>query len=188
LAIFGEPAKLSQRIQALIYRVNARLTELGLDPMIVIGLQKTGGVMDHALLLERFLPDGVIRVIDDEYRNKFITGGDTMAKNFGNETYYGQDFLFKTERGRIFNFALPYPFLDKSAGGGGAGFAEIKADLTNYSGLVERACDLIRHFEMDLYDNAIVPVALAHRHASISLSPGGKVLDLLVRSGLDQRR
>jgi len=188
LAIFGEPAKLSQRIQALIYRVNARLAELSLDPMIVIGLQKTGGVMDHALLLERFLPDGVIRVIDDEYRNKFITGGDTMAKNFGNETYYGQDFLFKTERGRIFNFALPYPFLDKTAGGGGAGFAKVKADLTSYGGLIERACDLIRHFEMDLYDNAIVPVALAHRHASISLSPGGKVLDLLVRSGLAQRR
>ena len=188
LAIFGEPAKLSQRIQALIYRVNARLSDLGLDPMIVIGLQKTGGVMDHALLLERFLPDGVIRVIDDEYRNKFVTGGDAMAKNFGNETYYGQDFLFKTERGRIFNFALPYPFLDKTAGGGGAGFARVKADLSNYGRLVERACDLIRHFEMDLYDNAIVPVALAHRHASISLSPGGKVLDLLVRSGLNHRR
>jgi hypothetical protein len=37
---------------------------------------------------------------------------------------------------------------------------------------------------MDLYDNALVPVALANRHASISLVPGGKVLDLLVRSGL----
>jgi hypothetical protein len=43
---------------------------------------------------------------------------------------------------------------------------------------------------MDLYDNALVPVALAHRHASISLVPGGKVLDLLVRSGLgvDKKR
>ena len=111
-----------------------------------------------------------------------------MPSNFGNETCYGQDFLFKTERGRIFNFALPYPFLDKTAGGGGAGFARVKADLTNYGGLIERACDLIRHFEMDLYDNAIVPAALAHRHASISLSPGGKVLNLLLRSGLDQNR
>jgi hypothetical protein len=62
--------------------------------------------------------------------------------------------------------------------------------LDRYGLLIERACDLIRHFEMDLYDNALVPVALAHRHASISLVPGGKVLDLLVRSGLgaDKKR
>jgi hypothetical protein len=47
---------------------------------------------------------------------------------------------------------------------------------------------LIRYFELDLYDNAIVPVALAHRHASISLVPGGKVLDILARDGLSQAK
>lgn len=184
LALFGEPAKLHPRLQKLIFRVNERLANMGLQPMLVLGLQKNGGVMDHARLLERFLPDGVLRVIDDEYRNQFITGSDSPAANFGNETYYGQDFLFKTERGRIFNFAIPYPFEDKTFGGGGKGFAKAKVDLTHYGSLIQRACDLIRHFEMDLYDSALVPVALAHRHASISLIPGGKVLDLLVRSGL----
>jgi hypothetical protein len=184
LGIFGEPAKLSQRVQALIHHVNARLAQMDLQPMLVIGLQKTGGVMDHALLLERFLPDGVLRIIDDDYRNRFITGGDSPAANFGNETYYGQDFLFKTESGRIFNFAIPYPFKDKTFGGGGKSFAQAKIEMARYGSLIERACDLIRHFEMDLYDNSLVPVALAHRHASISLVPGGKVLDLLVRSGL----
>ena len=184
LALFGEPAKLHPRLQKLIFRVNERLAQMRLQPMLVLGLQKTGGVMDHARLLERFLPDGVLRVIDDDYRNQYIIGADSPADNFGNETYYGQDFLFKTERGRIFNFAIPYPFADKTAGGGGKGFAKAKVNLANYGSLVERACDLIRHFEMDLYDNALVPVALAHRHASISLVPGGKVLDLLVRSGL----
>lgn len=184
LGIFGEPAKLSQRLQALIHGVNTRLAQMGLQPMLVLGLQKTGGVMDHAKLLERFLPDGVLRIIDDDYRNQFITGGDSPAANFGNETYYGQDFLFKTESGRIFNFAIPYPFEDKTFGGGGRAFAQAKVELARYGTLVERACDLIRHFEMDLYDNSLVPVALAHRHASISLVPGGKILDLLARSGL----
>lgn len=187
LAVFGEPAKLSQRLQALIAKVNATLAQLGRDPMLVIGLQKTGGVMDHAHLLERFLPNGVLRVIDDDYRNHYITGADSPATNFGNETYYGQDFLFKTEKGRIFNFALPYPFKDKAAVGD-LPFAHAKVELSGYGTLIARACDLIRHFEMDLYDNALVPVALAHRHASISLVPGGKMLDLLVRTELTSRR
>jgi hypothetical protein len=111
---------------------------------------------------------------------------DSPSANFGNETYYGQNFLFKTERGRIFNFALPYPFPDKNFNGGGVGFASAKVEISRYGDQIQRACDLIRHFEMDLYDNAIVPVALAHRHASISMIPGGRVLNLLVRSGLDR--
>jgi hypothetical protein len=184
LALFGAPAKLHTRIMSLLYTANLKLIQLGFEPLLVIGLQKTGGVMDHARLLERFLPNGVMRIIDDTYRHTYITGSDTPAANFGNETYYGQDFLFKTERGRIFNFALPYPFEKKSKNEGE--FAFMKVETYRYGSLIERACDLIRHFELDLYDNAIVPVALAHRHASISLMPGGKVLDLLAKAGLSR--
>jgi hypothetical protein len=182
LALFGEPAKLHQRLMSIIHEANLKLTNLGYQPTLIMGLQKTGSVMDHAKLLEKFLPNGVIKVIDDAYRQNYITGSDIVSANFGHETYYGQDFLFKTEKGRIFNFALPYPFADKGASNGD--FATRKIDIANYGSLIQRACDLIRHFELDLYDNAIVPVALAHRHASISLVPGGKVLDLITRAGL----
>ncbi|MBB3804272.1 hypothetical protein FHR51_000383 [Xanthomonas arboricola] len=184
LAIFGEPAKLSQRLQRLVHEVNSDLLKRNLRPMLVLGLQKTGGLMDHAKLIEAHIKPGSLRVVDDTYRNDYVTGADSPADNFGNETYYGQDFLFRTEGGRIFNFAIPYPFRDKSHYEGGAGFAKAKVDLARYGSLIQQACDLIRHFEMDLYDSAIVPVALAHRHASISLTPGGRVLDLMVRTQL----
>lgn len=182
LAIFGEPAKLHGRIQGLIFRVNQYLKTRGLPQMLVLGLQKTGGLMNHAKLLERYLPKGSLRLVDDEYRNKYVVGADSPADNFGNETYYGQDFIFRTERGRVFNFAIPYPFADKTFAGGGKEFAIAKAEQARYGSLIQQACDLIRHFEMDLYESAIVPVALAHRHASISIMPGGKVLDLLARA------
>jgi hypothetical protein len=194
LAIFGEPAKLHGKMQGLIFKVNQYLLSKGLPQMLVIGLQKTGGLMDHAKLLERFLPNGSLRLVDDEYRNKYIVGAESPADNFGHETYYGQDFIFRTERGRVFNFSIPYPFLDKTLTGTGPGpgsakedqarFANAKAEQARYGDLLQQACDLIRHFEMDLYESAIVPVALAHRHASISIMPGGKVLDILARTTL----
>lgn len=194
LAIFGEPAKLHGKLQGLIFKVNQDLLSQGLRQMLVIGLQKTGGLMDHAKLLERFLPNGSLRLVDDKYRNDYVVGAESPADNFGHETYYGQDFIFRTERGRIFNFSIPYPFLDKtltstgpgpgSAKGDQARFATAKAEQARYGDLVQQACDLIRHFEMDLYESAIVPVALAHRHASISIMPGGKVLDILARTTL----
>lgn len=184
LALFGEPARLRTGMMTLLHSANRKLAQLKLEPLLVMGLQKTGSIMDHARLLERFLPSGVLRVIDDQYRHTYITGNDAPSENFGEGTYYGQDFLFKTERGRIFNFALPYPFENKAASSSGMPFAAMKIEMPRYGSLIERACDLIRHFELDLYDNAIVPVALAHRHASISLVPGGKVLDLMARAGL----
>ena len=187
LALFGEPAKWQPRIMKFIFKVNQKLNQLGLESLLIIGLQKTGAIMDHAKLLERFLPNGVFRVIDDTYRHTFITGSDKGTEDFGYESYYGQDFLFKTEKGRIFNFALPYPFEGKGGVGNRTGFSQAKVELGRYGSLTERACDLIRHFELDLYDNAIVPVALAHRHASISLVPGGKVLDLIAKAGLGRK-
>tara|TARA_Y100001001_G_scaffold164530_1_gene197049 strand:+ start:1651 stop:3021 length:1371 start_codon:yes stop_codon:yes gene_type:complete len=182
LALFGQPAKLHAKIMSYLHRVNSRLASLSLDPLLVVGLQKTGEVMDHANLLNRFLPPGVLRVIDDEYRYKYIKGSNEQGGNFGSETYYGQDFLFKTERGRIFTFAVPYPFEDKA--NSDTSFARKKVDLSKYGNSVSRACDLIRHFELNLYESAVVPIALAHRHASISIVPGGKVLDIITKTGL----
>lgn len=182
LALFGQPAKLHAKIMAYLHKINLRLAELMLDPLLIVGLQKSGEVMDHANLLNRFLPSGVVRVIDDPYRYRYIKGSNEQSGNFGSETYYGQDFLFKTEKGRIFTFAVPYPFRDKT--NAESSFAERKSEISNYGNLVSRACDLIRHFELNLYESAVVPIALAHRHASISIVPGGKVLDILTKTGL----
>src|SRR5690606_41479985 len=46
---------------------------------------------------------------------------------------------------------------------------------------------LISHLESDLYENAVVPIALAHRYTAISFQPGGRVLDLLTKHALDRK-
>lgn len=181
LAIFGQPARISARLQSLYCGVAEKLAKQGLAPPVVVGLQKDGQVMEHARALSRHLPNNTFRVVDDEYRESFIVGTSALTENFGHETYYGQDFIFKTDAGRIFTVGIPYPFPDKQ---NRKVFAKQKADISRYGIQIARAFDVIRYFEFDLYENAVVPIALAHRHASISLVPGGKVLDLVTRHGL----
>ena len=79
------------------------------------------------------------------------------------------------------SLGIPYPFAKKNAK---KEFAKQKANIDAYGDILARTFKLIQHFEFELYENAVVPIALAHRHASISLVPGGKVLDMLSRSGL----
>lgn len=179
LAVFGQPASISYSLVSFYQAVATNLAARGHKPPIVIGLQKDGQVMEHARAIARFLPPNSYRVVDDAYRNAYIAP--VNNDNFGTETYFGQDFIFKTAKGGIFCVGLPYPLPQKK---GTKAFATAKVDPVHYGDRVARAFDVVRHFETELYENAVIPVALAHRHASISLTPGGKVLDLLTRNGL----
>jgi len=179
LAVFGQPASISFSLMALYHRIETELAAKGLPPPVIIGLQKDGQVMEHARSIEPYLAENTYRVVDDDYRNRYISP--VNNDNFGYETYFGQDFIFKTKAGRIFTVAIPYPFKERSPT---KAFAHAKANIQNYGDKIARAFNVIRHFQLDLYENAVIPVALAHRHASISLVPGGKVLDLVTRHGL----
>lgn len=181
LAIFGQPARISSRLQSFYYHVTKKLAKQRLKPPIILGLQKDGQLMEHARALSRHLLNNSFRVVDDDYRKQYIIGTSKATENFGQETYYGQDFIFKTQTGRIFTVGIPYPFPDKK---NQSIFSTQKTDIKYYQSQIARTFDVIRHFEFDLYENAVVPIALAHRHASISLVPGGKVLDLVTRHGL----
>lgn len=182
LAVFGNGAWLHASIMRFLDRLKTDLGKLGLPPILLIGLQKTGQVVDHVKLIDRFLQSNRLFAIDDDYRYKYILAGREPSSNgFGSETYYGQDFIYKTLSGRVFVFAIPYPFGMKQIAG--INFVTAKTEFGRYPDLA-RALALINHFETDLYQNAVVPIALAHRYTAISLSPGGRVLDLMTRKAM----
>lgn len=181
LALFGQPARYHASIQAFYNGLFARCADADLPPPVIMGLQKDGMVMDHARSLSPYLENGSFCAISDKYRAEYINGIAPLTDNFGHETYYGQDFIYKTNSGRIFDICLAYPFANKQ---NRKQFAEQKADSKHYEPWLARAFALVRHLEFDLYENSIVPVALAHRHASISLSPGGTLLDVLTKKHL----
>lgn len=181
LALFGQPARYHAAIQAFYNGLFARCANAGLPPPVIMGLQKDGMVMEHARSLSPHLENGHFCAISDEYRADYINGIAPLTDNFGHETYYGQDFIYKTNSGRIFDICLAYPFANKQ---NRRQFAQQKADPKHYGPWLARAFALVRHLEFDLYENSVVPVALAHRHASISLSPGGTLLDVLTKKHL----
>jgi hypothetical protein len=182
LAIFGTAAWLHRSIMIFLNEINRKLGKFGQLPLTIIGLQKTGQVVDHVTLINRFVPDNRLYAIDDDYRYQYIlTGRDPSSNGFGSETYYGQDFIFKTLSGRVFVFALPYPYPSKDMNG--IDFIREKTRFENYPQLPQ-ALHLITHLESDLFENAVIPIALAHRYTAISLQPGGRVLDLLTKNTL----
>jgi len=154
----------------------------GYKKILIIGLQKTGQIVEYLDLVDRFIPENRLLAIDDDFRYEYIYSGQDKAGNgFGYETYYGQDFIYKTPSGRSFVFGLPFPFEKKTQLE--LDFDVEKTNLDNFPEM-KRALKLITHFESDLYENAVIPIALAHRYTAISLRPGGQVLDLFTEQSL----
>jgi hypothetical protein len=181
LGIFGTAAWLHKPILNYLSEINGRLAQQNKPPILIIGLQKTGQVVDYVGLIDRFIEPNTIFAIDDDYRYKYIVPGRKPSQGgFGSETYYGQDFIYKTSSGRTFIFALPYPFKNKEL----LNFSEEKIKISNYQNL-PLALALINKFECDLYENAVIPIALANQYTAISLVPGGKVLDILTQQVLN---
>lgn len=184
LAIFGTSAWIHGSIMRYLYKVNNKLKSKGESPILMVGLQKTGQVVDYVKLISPYLEKNRITAIDDEFRYKYIISSrEPAASGFGYETYYGQDFIYKTSSGKTFVFAIPY-FSKSKTEPDTQSFISEKTKFDNYPEL-GAAIDLIDNFESDLYENALIPVALAHRYTAISLSPGGKVLDLLSKEKLN---
>lgn len=177
LAVFGHAAWLHQSIMRFLHQLRQRQQARDLLPPVIIGLQKTGYVSEYMQLLNRHIPENRIFSITDGFRYEYL-GVEPSGNGFGSETYYGQDFAFKTPSGKFFIFALPYPFPAKSRADR---FAEIKAEMERYEEL-PRALNLITKVETDLYRDALAPIALAHRYTAISLKPGGRVLDVMGRT------
>lgn len=181
LAIFGNSAWIHLSIMRFLDDINVEMKKHNKSNMMMIGLQKSGLVYDYLQMVGKTLQNDSIYCLEDEFRYKYISfDRNPSASTFGAETYYGQDFLFKTQNGRVFVFNIPYPFRDKQ---NNDLFSIEKSKICNYPN-IGAYTKLIEDFECDLYENAVVPIALAHKYTAISLVPGSKVLDLLSRGSI----
>ncbi len=184
LAVFGWGCQwLHAPIMETLHDITADLESQALGIPVIFGLQKSGYMAQYATFLNRIVPANRLFAVDDQYRYTHIKVSPSAGRSkygFGSETYYGQDFIFKSSTGRVYVMAMPYPFPAKESV---AKFQAAKLALPRYKTLGS-ALSLISHFECDLFENSLSPMVLAHRYTSISTAAGGGVLDELAASAI----
>ena len=181
LAIFGTAAWLHTCIMKYVYNINKELKNMQFNEILYLGVQKTGQIVEYIKLIDKYLDKNKIFLIDDEYRYKYISPNKEPASNgFGRETYYGQDYIYKNNLGKILPFSVIFPFYNKDGE-----FEKQKLDINNYT-RINDIINLLNEFRCDLYENSIIPIALAHKYTAISFEPGGRVLDLLSKHYIEK--
>lgn len=158
LAFFGQTANMHKPMRALVKYL------LENHNLYLAGLEKSGAFVDHADEIVQLLEDGSILILDNDYIYKYIIPGKADPDNvYGRTSYYSNKIIFKTEAGKIYVVSLPTE--EVLANPTQSSFPNLEVILTN-----------IAKLKCDMYDNALIPVALANKLVSLANHPSSKIL------------
>lgn len=171
LALFGPQAWLHNSIHHYLSDLNIRLAESSIRPPVIVGIEKTGGFAEHANALRDKIPSRTLMMLPNDYIFSHILPSRAPANSFhGKDEYYGQKFFYKTAEGHMLTITVPPRRKD----------VDDPHDPRHYPTLPDTLALLDRIGTMYHID-AVIPVALAHRYAAISLSTGSDVLRELAK-------
>ncbi len=171
LAVYGTGSFLHKPILQTITRVSNKQKKLGYTPPIIVGIEKTGQFKDHATQIKDRMEPGSLLKMDNDYIYEYVKTG-TTDNEYGTREHYGWPFICRTKSGRV--FIIKIPSLPEGPD---------KYDPMNYP-LMRNTLESISKVETALYDDATIPVTLAHQRASIPLKTGSKVLELFSKGAL----
>jgi hypothetical protein len=179
LGVFGYPAWLSKSISAELIRLNRKIQiATGGRDLLLLGVEKTGQFVQHFYDLDQgLLHSGValknrtLLLLDDIYIKQHIVFSQS-EKPYGQDTYFGRKFLYKTQSGAL--IVASVPFLRE-------GDSDVSRADPSLFPRIEDAIVLIDRFVSSRFPNALSPLISAHAEAAIPLNLGKRVLEKLAK-------
>lgn len=138
----------------------------------LVGLEKSGAFVDHAheVCLPKegqvVLDKGMYILLSNEYIYKYIVPGDPNKMHYGSTSYYGGKIIYHSIDGQIIVLSVPVSSKDIIK----------KPELKHYRNLQEILCN-IQKLKCDMYDDSIIPVALANKLVSLANHPSKILLE-----------
>ena len=158
LAFFGVVAPMRKPMQELCDHLDG---SAGKPLLRMVGVEKSGAFVEHAVALEDKLPKGSLLPLRNDYVHKYIIpGGGT--EEYGFNTYYGRKFIFRSHRGDVY-----------------VGTAPIRGDWNDDANVIGQLAEplaVLSALRCSMYENALVPVAMANKLVSLSDYPSTRIL------------
>jgi hypothetical protein len=171
LAFFGLVAPLYKPMRELVSFLLEEPRGSSGPTLRVVGLEKSGAFVEHAASIHERLTPGSYMVVGDQYIRKFIIPGGDSSTVFGQNTYYGQKVLFRATTGDMHVATIPAKVYTANPA---------PADIPH----LDEILGLVGELKCSMYDNALIPVALANKLVSLSDFPSKRILGTFAKSGL----
>lgn len=167
LAFFGQTANMHQPMRTLVKFLFKH------HNLYLAGLEKSGPFVEHADEISETIHNGTVMILDNDYIYKYIMPGKAdPAKPYGCTTYYGNKLIFKTLAGGMYVVSLPT--IETTANPTQKDLRNLGAILTN-----------IEKLKCDMYDNSLIPVALANKLVSLADHPSSRILQKFAKIAMN---
>ena len=176
LAFFGMTSPLSKPMRNLASFLGTRP-----DPsrpgetmslLNTVGLEKSGAFVEHAVqIADRMKPETVL-ILSNEYIYRYVIPGDpNNADPYGNNTYWGGKLIYKAGDGNVYVATVPTDGFKRTP---------TYEDFFNLSELLA----VLGTLRCSMYDNALIPVALANKLVSLSEFPSSRILETFAKASM----
>jgi len=168
LAFFGLVAPLYRPMRELVEYLLSKPGGPSSPILRVAGLEKSGAFVEHAAAIQDRMRRGSFFVVGDTYIRKYVVPGGDAGAIYGQNTYYGQKVFFRAPGGEMHVATIPAENFK----------SEPKpSDIPH----LQEILALIGELRCSMYDNALVPVALANKLVSLSEFPSQRILTAFAR-------
>jgi hypothetical protein len=163
LAFFGQTANLYKPTRKLLTFLD------GNNDIYMVGLEKSGAFVEHADQISEKIPPNTALILNNEYIYKYIIPGHGDDESpYGKTTYFGNKVIFKTSEGQVYVASIPT--LRALVAPKKEIFLNLETVLLN-----------VKLLRCDMYDSALIPVALANKLISLSDHPSATILEKFAR-------
>jgi len=145
--------------------------------LFLVGIEKSGAFVDHATTIctniqsEFYLKKNNYLILSNDYIYNYITLGDPNRMHYGNTSYYGGKVIVHTKDSQIFVITVPIAHADVIK-------SPSNEDYQNLNEIIE----VIRLLKCDIYEDSIIPVAIANKLISLSSKPSQSILEKFANS------
>jgi hypothetical protein len=166
LAFFGQTANMHKPMRTLVSFLFQR------HNLYLAGLEKSGPFVEHADEIRDLLTPSSVLLLDDPYIYRYVLPAKGESKHpYGSSTYYSQKLIFKTPGSQVYVVSLPTaePLARPTEGD----IRNLQIVLTN-----------VEKLRCDMYDNALVPVALVNKLVSLANHPSSRILQKFAKDSV----
>lgn len=139
-----------------------------------VGVESGGAFVEHAKQIQGKIKAGEAFLLNNDHIYRYILVGDSKTQRYGESTYYGGKIFYKSLDERMYVVTLPVdnPITYYSV-------PELK-DLRN----VQEILFSVARLRCDIYENALIPIAVLNKMISLSTHAGTKILEKFAKKSV----
>lgn len=168
LSFVGQTANMYKPMRALLNHIREK------NNINFVGIEKSGAFVDHAKEIADKLKPGQVFLLDNDHIYKYILP-ESGSKEYARTSYYGGKIIYKSKEEKLYVLTLPvetYNYYNTP-------------ELTDLQNIEEILLN-IDLLKCDIYQDAIIPIALVNKLISLSNYPSSNILETFTKTNIQE--